>query len=84
VADLNPELTMFDHDPRGPALRRLATRASLAAYFGVRYAERQPDRGHHFGRGKGEAVTGFTQVTFLTGAALVLPFHSTQRLVFPL
>jgi ferrous-iron efflux pump FieF len=43
--------------------------ASLAAFFGVRYAERPPDREHRFGHGKGESVAEFTQVTFLAGAA---------------
>jgi ferrous-iron efflux pump FieF len=59
------------------------TAASLVTYFGVRYAERPPDREHRFGHGKGEAVAGFTQAAFLAGAALVLAFQSVQRLVFP-
>jgi cation diffusion facilitator family transporter len=59
------------------------TGASLVTYFGVRYAERPPDRDHRFGHGKGEAVAGFTQATFLAGAALVLAFQSVQRLIFP-
>jgi ferrous-iron efflux pump FieF len=57
--------------------------ASLVTYFGVRYAERPPDRDHRFGHGKGEAVAGFTQATFLAGAALVLAFQAVERLVFP-
>ena len=40
------------------------TGASLVTYFGVRYAERPPDREHRFGHGKGEAVAAFTQATF--------------------
>lgn len=59
------------------------TSASLVTFFGVRYAERPPDRDHRFGHGKGEAVAGFTQATFLAGAALVLAIQSIQRLVFP-
>ena len=59
------------------------TAASLATYFGVRYAERPPDREHRFGHGKGEAVAGFTQAAFLAGAALALGFQSAERLVFP-
>ena len=59
------------------------TGASLATYFGVRYAERPPDQDHRFGHGKGEAVAAFTQATFLAGAAVVLAFQSLQRLVFP-
>lgn len=59
------------------------TGASLVTYFGVRYAERPPDRDHRFGHGKGEAAAGFTQATFLAGAALVLAFQSVQRLIFP-
>ena len=52
-------------------------------YFGVRYAERPPDREHRFGHGKGEAVAAFTQATFLAGAALVLTFQAIERLLFP-
>lgn len=57
--------------------------ASLVTYFGVRYAERPPDRDHRFGHGKAEAIAGFTQANFLAGAALVLAFQSIQRLIFP-
>ena len=59
------------------------TAASLVSFFGVRYAERPPDRDHRFGHGKGEAVAALTQATFLAGAAVVLAFQSLQRLVFP-
>ncbi len=59
------------------------TAASLATFFGVRYAERPPDREHRFGHGKGEAIAGFTQAAFLAGAALALAFQSAERLVFP-
>ena len=45
------------------------TAASVATFFGVRYAERPPDHDHRFGHGKGEAVAGFTQATALAGAA---------------
>jgi ferrous-iron efflux pump FieF len=59
------------------------TAASLATFFGVRYAERPPDQDHRFGHGKGEAVAGFTQATLLAGAALVLAAQSAERLFFP-
>jgi ferrous-iron efflux pump FieF len=59
------------------------TGASLATYFGVRYAERPPDQDHRFGHGKGEAIAGFTQSTFLAGAAVVLAFQSLERLFLP-
>ncbi len=59
------------------------TGASLVTFFGVRYAERPPDRDHRFGHGKGEAVAAFTQATFLAGAALVLAVQSAERLIFP-
>jgi ferrous-iron efflux pump FieF len=59
------------------------TGASLVTYFGVRYAEQPPDRDHRFGHGKGEAIAGFTQSTFLAGAAVVLAFQSVERLFFP-
>jgi ferrous-iron efflux pump FieF len=59
------------------------TGASLATYYGVRYAERPPDEHHRFGHGKGEAIAGFTQATFLAGAAVVLAFQSLERFVFP-
>jgi ferrous-iron efflux pump FieF len=57
--------------------------ASLVTYFGVRYAEQPPDRDHRFGHGKGEAIAGFTQATFLAGAAVVLAFQSAERLFYP-
>jgi ferrous-iron efflux pump FieF len=59
------------------------TGASLATFYGVRYAERPPDQDHRFGHGKGEAIAGFTQATFLAGAAVVLAFQSFQRLYYP-
>jgi ferrous-iron efflux pump FieF len=60
------------------------TAASLATFFGVRYAERPPDQDHRFGHGKGEAIAGFAQAVFLAGAGMVLAFQSVQRLAFPL
>jgi ferrous-iron efflux pump FieF len=57
--------------------------ASLVTYFGVRFADRPPDRDHRFGHGKGEAVAGFTQATFMAGAAVILVFESVERLIFP-
>jgi cation diffusion facilitator family transporter len=59
------------------------TAASLVTFFGVRYAEKPPDREHRFGHGKGEAVAAFTQATFLGGAAVILAIQSIQRLIFP-
>jgi ferrous-iron efflux pump FieF len=59
------------------------TAASVATFFGVRYAERPPDHDHRFGHGKGEAVAGFTQATALAGAALALAAQSAERLFFP-
>jgi cation diffusion facilitator family transporter len=59
------------------------TASSLVTFAGVRYAERPPDQNHRFGHGKGEAIAGFTQATFLAGAALVLAFQSVERLAFP-
>jgi ferrous-iron efflux pump FieF len=59
------------------------TGASFVTYFGVRYAERPPDRDHRFGHGKGEAVAGFTQAVFLAGAAVILVFQSIDRLISP-
>src|SRR5271167_717637 len=59
------------------------TGASLVTLFGVRYAQRPPDREHRFGHGKGEAIAAFTQATFLAGAAFVLAFQSVERIVFP-
>ncbi len=57
--------------------------ASLATFFGVRYAQRPPDEDHRFGHGKGEAIAGFTQAMLLAGAAMVLSFQSIERLIFP-
>jgi ferrous-iron efflux pump FieF len=59
------------------------TGASVVTLWGVRYAQRPPDRDHRFGHGKGEAVAAFTQASFLAGAAFVLAFQSIERLVFP-
>jgi ferrous-iron efflux pump FieF len=59
------------------------TASSAVTFAGVRYAERPPDKDHRFGHGKGEAVAGFTQATVLAGAALVLAFQSSERLIFP-
>jgi ferrous-iron efflux pump FieF len=59
------------------------TASSLVTFAGVRYAERPPDQNHRFGHGKGEAIAGFTQTTFLAGAAVVLAFQSVERLAFP-
>ena len=59
------------------------TGASVVTLWGVRYAQRPPDREHRFGHGKGEAVAAFTQASFLAGAAFVLAFQSIERLVFP-
>jgi cation diffusion facilitator family transporter len=59
------------------------TGASLVTFFGIRYAERPPDRDHRFGHEKAEAVAAFTQAAFLGGAALVLTFQSIERLIFP-
>jgi divalent metal cation (Fe/Co/Zn/Cd) transporter len=38
---------------------------------------------HRFDYGKGEAIAGFTQSTFLAGAAVVLALQSLERLFFP-
>jgi cation diffusion facilitator family transporter len=59
------------------------TGSSIVTFAGVRYAERPPDHDHRFGHGKGEAIAGFTQASFLAGAAAVLAFQSVERLVFP-
>jgi ferrous-iron efflux pump FieF len=59
------------------------TGSSLVTYFGVRYAGQPPDWDHRFGHGKGEAVAGFTQATFLAGAAVVLVIQSIERFIFP-
>jgi ferrous-iron efflux pump FieF len=59
------------------------TGASVVTLWGVRYAQRPPDRDHRFGHGKGEAVAAFTQASFLAGAAFVLAFQSVKRFIFP-
>jgi len=59
------------------------TAASLATFFGVRYAERPPDHDHRFGHGKGEAIAGFMQAALLAGAALALAAQSVERLFSP-
>ncbi|WP_026439705.1 cation diffusion facilitator family transporter [Acidocella facilis] len=57
--------------------------ASLATFYGVRYAQRPADADHRYGHGKGEAIAAFTQAMLLAGAAMVLAFQSIERLVFP-
>jgi len=59
------------------------TAAALVTFFGVRYAERPADLDHRFGHGKAEAIAGFTQAAFLSGAAIVLAFQSVENLFFP-
>ena len=59
------------------------TGSSLVTYLGVRYAGRPPDSDHRFGHDKGEAIAGFTQATFLAGAAVVLAIQSIERFIFP-
>ncbi len=59
------------------------TGSSFVTYLGVRYAGRPPDWDHRFGHGKGEAIAGFTQATFLVGAAVVLAIQSIERIIFP-
>jgi ferrous-iron efflux pump FieF len=59
------------------------TGSSLVTFFGVRYAGQPPDWDHRFGHGKGEAIAGFTQATFLAGAAVVLAIQSIERSIFP-
>jgi cation diffusion facilitator family transporter len=59
------------------------TGSSLVTYFGVRYAGQPPDWDHRFGHSKGEAIAGFTQATFLAGAAGVLVIQSIERFLFP-
>ena len=63
--------------------RLVDTAASVATFFGVRYAERPPDHDHRFGHGKGEAVADFAQAAALAGAALALAAQSAERLFFP-
>lgn len=57
--------------------------SSLVTFFGVRFAGQPPDWDHRFGHGKGEAIAGFTQATFLAGAGVVLAVQSVERFVFP-
>jgi cation diffusion facilitator family transporter len=57
--------------------------ASVVTYMGVRYAAQPPDAKHRFGHGKAEAVAGFTQATFVAGAACTLAFQSAQRVFTP-
>jgi ferrous-iron efflux pump FieF len=59
------------------------TAAALVTFFSVRYAERPADLDHRFGHGKAEAIAGFTQAAFLSGAAIVLAFQSVEKLFFP-
>lgn len=57
--------------------------ASLVALFGVRYAQRPPDRGHRFGHGKAEALAALAQAAFVSGSALFLAIEAVNRLITP-
>ncbi len=57
--------------------------ASLVALFGVRYAQRPPDKDHRFGHGKAEALAALAQAAFISGSALFLAIESVNRLITP-
>lgn len=57
--------------------------ASLATFFGVRYAHRPADHDHRYGHGKAEALAAFTQAVLLATTGVVFGAQSVWRLFFP-
>ncbi|MDN4503917.1 cation diffusion facilitator family transporter [Alteromonadaceae bacterium BrNp21-10] len=58
--------------------------ASIINFFVIRYALTPADEEHRFGHGKAEALAGLAQATFIMGSAMLLAFHSIERLKNPL
>ncbi len=57
--------------------------ASVFNLFVVRYALMPADREHRFGHGKAESLAGLAQAAFIMGSALLLIFHSVDRIKNP-
>lgn len=57
--------------------------ASVINFFVVRYALMPADDDHRFGHGKAESLAGLAQAAFIIGSALLLIFHSIDRLKNP-
>lgn len=58
----------------------LASGVNMAA---IRYAMVPPDKEHHFGHGKAEALAGLGQATFIASSAIFLLMFSVERMVHP-
>ncbi|WP_229702045.1 cation diffusion facilitator family transporter [Bowmanella pacifica] len=57
--------------------------ASVINFFVIRYALMPADDDHRFGHGKAESLAGLAQAAFIFGSALLLVFHSVERLKNP-
>ena len=57
--------------------------ASLVNLFAVRYSLTPADKEHRFGHGKAEALAGLGQAMFITGSAVFLLLHASDRLLNP-
>ena len=58
--------------------------ASIINFFVLRYALTPADDDHRFGHGKAESLAGLAQATFIMGSAMLLAFHSVERIKNPL
>ncbi|MBC3767629.1 cation diffusion facilitator family transporter [Neptunicella marina] len=57
--------------------------ASMINFFVIRYAIMPADDDHRFGHGKAESLAGLAQAAFITGSAMLLIFHSVDRIKDP-
>ncbi|WP_416307051.1 cation diffusion facilitator family transporter [Neptunicella sp. SCSIO 80796] len=57
--------------------------ASVINFFVIRYALMPADDDHRFGHGKAESLAGLAQAAFILGSALLLIFHSLERIKNP-
>ncbi|WP_088331478.1 cation diffusion facilitator family transporter [Lacimicrobium sp. SS2-24] len=57
--------------------------ASVINFFVIRYALMPADDDHKFGHGKAESLAGLAQSAFIFGSAMLLIFHSVDRLKDP-
>lgn len=57
--------------------------ASLINLFAVRYSLQPADTKHRFGHGKAEPLAALAQAAFISGSAVFLVLHATERLRLP-
>lgn len=57
--------------------------SSLLVLFGLKYANRPPDKNHPYGHGRAEPLITFMVVIFLVGAAFVIAYESIRHIQTP-